>query len=409
MAAALGAWGLAGAATAEERAGADLPDDAPSVFLQFVDRSGEESERIAFPPHLILRIGSGDPRRAIMDTGSTGIVVSATAIPADAGAADLGPGRLTYTSSGRVMVGRWVSVAVEISGTAGAAIVTRSVPVLAVERIACLEHARSCEPNDAPRNVAMVGIGFAREHDRQPLGTPDKNPFLNVVEIVSRDGGTRAAVGQGAAMRRGYVVDRRGVRIGLTKRAAEGFSLVELTRNPAGTDWSAVPMCVTVGGAAPACGSLLTDTGVIDMFLTAPAASDLAAAAKAAPAGEGTFAGTVSEGTASAMAGSKRVASRRAGERGAKERGAQPPAHLPAGIPVQVAFGATAAEPGRAAATFSFRTGDRRDEAAPERVIVVGDRSMPPFVNTGVHVLNRFDILFDADGGRVGYRPVVHE
>src|SRR5512132_4404722 len=36
------------------------------------------------------------------------------------------------------------------------------IAVLAVTRIACTERARRCTPNEAPRRVSMMGIGFRR-------------------------------------------------------------------------------------------------------------------------------------------------------------------------------------------------------------------------------------------------------
>ena len=41
---------------------------------------------------------------------------------------------------------------------------------------------------------------------------------------------------------------------------------------------------------------------------------------------------------------------------------------------------------------------------APARVTLVGRGDRPTFVNTGVHLFNGFDYLFDADKGIVGYR-----
>jgi hypothetical protein len=52
----------------------------------------------------------------VMDTGSTGIVVSADKIPRIDTLPSLGPGTLTYSSSGRVMMGQWVITPVTIRG-----------------------------------------------------------------------------------------------------------------------------------------------------------------------------------------------------------------------------------------------------------------------------------------------------
>src|SRR5262249_1558598 len=73
---------------------------------------------------------------AVMDTGSTGVVVSADKIPNIDGLQSLGPGELTYSSSGRIMIGRWVVTSMTIAGGAGTRITTAPIPVLAVTRVA---------------------------------------------------------------------------------------------------------------------------------------------------------------------------------------------------------------------------------------------------------------------------------
>jgi hypothetical protein len=50
----------------------------------------------------------GAPAPSVMDTGSAGVVASADRIPNIHTLQSLGPGRLTYSSSGRIMVGQWV-------------------------------------------------------------------------------------------------------------------------------------------------------------------------------------------------------------------------------------------------------------------------------------------------------------
>ncbi|MCP6336071.1 hypothetical protein NL449_29040, partial [Klebsiella pneumoniae] len=49
------------------------------IFLRFLDRAAPDEPR-SKPPVLALSFG-GDPVHAVMDTGSTGIVVSAATIP----------------------------------------------------------------------------------------------------------------------------------------------------------------------------------------------------------------------------------------------------------------------------------------------------------------------------------------
>jgi hypothetical protein len=67
-----------------------------------------------------LRISFGERSYGVvMDTGSTGIVVSADKIPNINRLQSLGPGKLTYSSSGRIMVGQWVVTPMTITGGNG--------------------------------------------------------------------------------------------------------------------------------------------------------------------------------------------------------------------------------------------------------------------------------------------------
>jgi hypothetical protein len=107
----------------------------------------------------------------------------------------------------------------------------------------------------------MLGVGFARRHDHEAQSGPSKNPFLNVASV----NGAKAE-----RLRRGYLVTRGGVFVGLTAANTKGdFAFVKLDR--AGDDWTPTPVCISVNGATPAaCGTLLMDTGVSAMYLTVP-------------------------------------------------------------------------------------------------------------------------------------------
>lgn len=310
-----------------------------------------EGAPIRRPPTLSLAVNGGPLRRAIMDTGSTGVVVSATAIPGFDKLTPLGPGELTYTSSGRIMRGVNVMVPVTIAGANGTSVTTQPIPVLAVTRIDCLRTARNCRPMDAPRRVAMLGIGFARAKDRQPGAGPERNPFLNV-----------AGMGTPGAPGRGYVVTRRGVQVGLVQDSGAGFQTVKLTPDPLTGDWQPTPACLALNARAPAaCGTLLLDTGVSVMYLTLPPAQ--------------------TDGLDTP------------GPRGGRV--------LAEGASLAISPGA-----GQAAPAYGFTVGDRGNPVTPERVILVGRGDRPPFVNTTVRALNAFDYLFDADAGVVGFRPL---
>jgi hypothetical protein len=325
--------------------------DGQPVFLPYVNAPSGAAD-IAVSPQLRISFG-GSTHLAVMDTGSTGIVVSAGDIPG-VDALPSTPGRLLYSSSGRMMMGKWVSVPVTIAGSDGTKLTTPAIPVLAITAIACAPKARDCKTEEQPKGVAVLGIGFGREADGQEQSTPDKNAFL----------AASAALGPG---RRGYIVTRTGVQVGLAAAdLAGGFALTKLTADPAHAgDWLGAPFCVTLNGKTPAtCGASLVDTGVTGMYLTLP------------PAAVGSGRAKTDRGEATLADGTK-VAFVFAGTAGAQ---------------------ATAGS-----ATYAFTVGQAGNPLAPGFLILNTDRPQP-FVNTSVRFLNGFDYLFDADDGMVGYR-----
>lgn len=324
------------AAPASPLAAEERPDYAPfrdGTFLRFLN-AGPGGIRAV--PRIGLSFG-GEPIRAVIDSGSTGIVVAARYVPGLDRLPVEGDGRLTYTSSGRVMIGQWVVTPVTLLGQDGAGVSTEPMPVLAVSEVRCLETARDCTPHDDPSGIAMVGVGFAREADMQSQSTPDRNPLLRVT-------------GGDGPRRRGYILTPEGVHVGLTGENTRGdFRFVRLERQPDRPDWSPTPACITLDGQSPpACGSMLVDTGVGAMFMTVPPAQ--------AQGAEGT---------------------------------------LPQGTQVSIRAGGID--------LYGFSVGDG-SPLAPDGIHLRVSESAKPFVNTSFHLLNGFDVLYDADGGYVGFR-----
>jgi hypothetical protein len=323
-----------------------------SAYLTYLNAPGPLDDITEVPR---LRISFGERSYGVvMDTGSTGIVVSADKIPNINRLQSLGPGKLTYSSSGRIMVGQWVVTPMTITGGNGTRVSTAPIPVLAVTQLQCMEGARRCRPNEAPLGISMMGIGFGRRHDHQAQSGPDKNPFLNITN-------TEQGSPNVDRMRRGYIVTRQGIHIGLTSVNAQGgFAYVKLAREADGKDWAGTPACISVNGAQPAaCGSLLMDTGVTAMYLTVPenqATSDLVI-------GTGR-ASTLLKGTS-----------------------------LMISIPSEHS----------SQALYTFTLGDDANPLTPTYLNLVS-RTRAPFVNTSLHFLNGFDYLYDADGGFVGFR-----
>jgi hypothetical protein len=226
---------------------------AAPVFLAFLNApQGRAPLRV--PPRLLVSFG-GSPVVAVMDTGSTGIVISASAIP-DVANLPGPPGSVEYSSSGRIERGRWVETPVTIRGANGLSVTTRPIRVLAVTRVDCIPHARNCRVRIMPRHVAMLGVGFGREADHQPESTPERNPFLMIAGAVP--------------LWRGYVVTRQGVTLGLNPSISHSFAMIRLRRSRRVADWDQTPACIAIAGAQPACGAALIDTGVGVMYLSMP-------------------------------------------------------------------------------------------------------------------------------------------
>ncbi len=151
---------------------------------------------------------------------------------------------------------------------------------------------------------------------------------------------------------------------------------MQLSRDDALQDWSTPPACITIDDRTPACGTVLPDTGVNGMFLSLPASEE------------------------EPRAGSRRTD--RSLLPGTKVTISLAPGNV---APGNAAPGNTVPETSvQGVAIYSFRIGDVSNPLAPTRVTLVGRGDRPTFVNTGVHLLNGFDYLFDADKGVVGYR-----
>ena len=74
-----------------------------TAYLAYLN-APDAGANLTRPPRLRISFGARS-YAVVMDTGSTGIVVSADKIPNVDRLPSQGPGRLTYSSSGRVMIG----------------------------------------------------------------------------------------------------------------------------------------------------------------------------------------------------------------------------------------------------------------------------------------------------------------
>lgn len=353
------------------QAGPDLNAFDQGRFIPFAPRPAGQPP-FGPPPTVALRLdgplGGFTPPPVVMDTGSTGVVISAADQPgwtADkAGAYPRGWEFLS--SSKRLWVGRWIPTTVTFVDAEGAELARAQVPILVVDtELNCPGYDVKSSPGTCaapkatismPKGIAYMGVGFGREGNGQTQGTPEKNPLLNLTAIDGRP------IAQ-ASYRRGYVVTRDGVHAGLTPANTGGFRFVKLgERGPHGPlDWPQAPMHVAAGGLPAQAGALLIDTGIPTMYL----------------------------GVADPGALQTRTETNHNDKAQAKV--------LTEGQTVTITV------PTRPATTIAFTTG-QGDAVAPTQVLV-NSPMQTAFANTGRHALRRFDVLFDADGGWFGLRP----
>lgn len=310
-----------------------------------------------------------------MDTGSTGLVISAnvlglsTTAPVNAQA-----GWVFYNSSGLLLTGYFSQQNVQFSGkdaNGAATAVVSNVPVLVVTQAQCLgvgANSSSCDAATSVNGVQMMGIGFDRNTmgtgvvntsnptaaaarlDAAPTTPQIYNPFLNVVTSGS------------GAYRNGYIITPTGVYLGLTEAntSAQAYSYAQLALAPKQTagapQWLATTVTVTVttpaGASTPASsasgkGTLLMDTGVEDAFIGIPNGGSITPASNTVVTlqlgnGIGTYSFTVPSSTS--------------------------PASTNPQTPTRVSF-------------FDSSSG---------------------FINSGLHTYAGYNVLYDADGGFIG-------
>jgi hypothetical protein len=247
-------------------------------------------------------------------------------------------GTLTYSSSGLKLTGVWATLPIRfpeaMNATGGAAGAKATVPVLAVTEASCTGsgvnsgRCRGTIPH-------MLGVGFGRGTKTE--SAPVYNPFLNLTEMVA------------GTMRRGYIIGRTGLSLGLTESNVTGaWTMQQLTnagKPAAGThnDWNMPAGGFTLGSGAQHSGSVLIDTGLLNMIVEDNSMPS---------------SGQVAEGTA-----------------------------------MTIALGSV---------SYRFSTGDGGPQT-PTRVNYA-QASQGTFVNTGLRLLGHYDLLFDADGGYLGLR-----
>ncbi|KAK2616416.1 hypothetical protein QQS21_000658 [Conoideocrella luteorostrata] len=327
-----------------------------------------------------LRSDSGLMSRAylpIIDTGSCGFLFSAADLPDwTKEEASKYPAGWEFLSSSKILYsGHWIPR--DIFFTYAKVEIKARVPILAVEtkthcpqyngtrdRDVCPAALEGTSPGTIhmPTGIRVMGVGFGREHDGMPQGTPDKNPFINVQSIdgVNLIGNPK--------FRNGFIVNKHGITIGLTGSNTAGmhFSKLSLRENHADSrDWAQVEGCMAVDGMECITGPALIDTGVSQMYMTLPL--------------------------------------------GTKVKRTNPPV-LDDGSVVEIQIGPQKNR--KFIAKEKFTVGDaegEEDGVVPSsvRLSLADPRKNPPHFNTGRHFLRAWEMAFDSDGGFFGLGKVV--
>jgi hypothetical protein len=340
LALALAVGGCGGAPTGAPSAG---PGTA-SFSLPLVPDSRSTSA-----PELLLAVsvGGGADRTVEVDTGSRGLVVARSGVGPRA--TDTGrPGRVEYTSDGLVLSGEYLMAPVTFHTTQGT-VATVPVRVLAVDSSSCDARYPRCRPDTSVEHVGVLGTGYGDYARTGDPPTTEVNPFLQLQAM------------QDGSARRGYVITRSGITLGLTAADTAGFRQVPLARPPGSAglpgDWAGAPGCLALAdyGGQPRCGTILVDTGIATMIVGLDAAQRPPALARSIPNGT----------------------------------------RIRIGLP-------DFTDP---ALDYTVTTGATDDPLAPrgDPAARWSSRSQP-FVNTGRHLLAGYDYLFDADAGRIGFR-----
>ena len=310
----------------------------------------------------------------VIDTGSCGLLLSASDLPGwNATDASTYPvGWEFLSSSKRLYSGHWIPSDVYFINADVE--VKAHIPILAVEAVTnCTNYNETTDTNICPTptrgpppvvttmpiGILYMGVGFGRESDGQPQGTPDKNAFLNIQSING------ISLSNNPHFRNGYIVSKAGITIGLTASKAADIYFSKLALRPNATDprdWAPVECCLAVDGAKCTVGSALIDTGVRQMYMTLPLGTSV----------KRTF-----------------------------------PPLLDDGSMVDVHLGSN---PNFVAAE-SFIVGDEagmNDGVVPSSVrLTLADPMVKrPFVNTGRHFLRAWKVVFDVDGGYLGFGAV---
>ena len=321
-----------------------------------------------------------------MDTGSSNVLLpAANVVGYDAKNCDFGYEFLS--SSKRLYQGCWVKDSeIILMKDDKTALATATVPILAVAtEVICPWYSGTSgqcpnKPASATTtssviptpDISYLGVGFGRERDGEIGGTPDYNTLLNLASL-GKDG---KAIKK-HAYKAGYLIGKNGVHVGLTEKNTKGdWKYLKLQKQTAygndPRDWQQAPMCISINGSPCQTGNVLVDTGIQQMYIDVIPETGLnyTTANVTNPSRKDTMVKALSHGT-----------------------------------DVQIFF----PDDKNPVGYYNFTVGENKNPAEPLNAIPImkttGTES-DVFVNTGVHFLRDFEIMFDAADGYYGLRYI---
>ena len=335
-------------------------------------------------PRVNVELRNGDSKityHPIIDTGTCGYIVSVDSFPGWseklANASERGWEFLS--SSKKLYAGHWIPV--DIFYIDAPTEVKARVPVLVVEQSTICPHYNKSKDTDScpefegivpdvtqyPANISLFGVGFGRRNDGQPQGSPDKNPFLNVISINKTATDTDT-------FRNGYMLDPDGITIGLTGfNTEDSFRWNALRRgvlwDSDHRDWQAARGCFGIDGGRCVEGNLLIDTGISHSYLTLPNGTEV---------NQHTDINPSTHASAQALDNGTVVQ-----------------------LKVRDDFGYAVDQDFLLGSVEGIKSGP-----VPSMVIVTlaSPLEREPFFNTGRHFLREWKLAFDAIGGRLGFQ-----
>ncbi|KAM7214156.1 hypothetical protein V8F06_010471 [Rhypophila decipiens] len=187
------------------------------------------------------------------------------------------------SSSDILYTGHWVTRDLYFNPRSSTTRIKSTVPILAVtKKVKCSSYNVALDNDTCPTtpewtdtnpSVRLMGIGFGRELDGQPQGTPDKNAFINIQSIAGQSMGSHI---------QGYTIDSNGINVGLTDANTLGMTFQDLPArnpNPPGSriptiprDWASLRSnCISFNdGINCYSGEVLLDTGIGNSSMRVP-------------------------------------------------------------------------------------------------------------------------------------------